>query len=570
MSSGGLRTGFAAAPHEHRLAPWLLSTVFAYLPRASLRRFRVALAIGTALVAGLAAARLFGVALVGAALLMPLLTLLYFFDADVYESRPLGALSLTVGWGAASGVAVGLLAKALAPSGVALIDRASAPHVLAGAVALPALGMALALCGPLALLRLGRYREMLDGAAFGSVSAATCAAAAAIVVGTGVLGSGLRPPGAVTPWVLRLLTAAVATPALWMAAAGFAAAVLWLRYRPPLAGGHALGALGSPPLAVTIALALAVGGALGETFLPAGACLAWVAVAAVAALALLRRTLHLGLLAQAAEIELGAPLVCANCGERTAAHTFCDNCGIALSALPKTRGAARGSFRGRLAGAPHGTARLLIAYAAVSAAVLGAAIAAAAAAAPARRRPACTPHRPCGRPPRLALARFAFPGSKVWESPELGFSLRYDEAVWNVTSSTPSAVELETGRVAHVSLRIEGVPTGRDTPLALLGARRRWLEEHSFAVAPDTQAEDQVLGPNVGLRPALAGVFDGGANTALGVEKVYSVAIETAAAAGVSIAVTAVVPADDEPQLRQDVFASMDDMISSIEWAQAP
>jgi hypothetical protein len=56
---------------------------------------------------------------------------------------------------------------------------------------------------------------------------------------------------------------------------------------------------------------------------------------AAVALIWLRRTLHLGLLEEAFEGDIGEPITCANCGARTPRHTFCGNCGIALHALPR-------------------------------------------------------------------------------------------------------------------------------------------------------------------------------------------------------------------------------------------
>src|ERR1700752_5197145 len=82
------RSEFAAAPGEHRYAPWLVSTLFPHLPRHSERHFYAALAGGGLLLAVLGAFRLFPVALIAAAALMPLLTLLYFHDVDIYEGEP--------------------------------------------------------------------------------------------------------------------------------------------------------------------------------------------------------------------------------------------------------------------------------------------------------------------------------------------------------------------------------------------------------------------------------------------------------------------------------------------------
>ena len=65
--------------------------------------------------------------------------------------------------------------------------------MLVGGLLIPALGVAVMLAGPLVLLPYRRFNDTLDGATFGSASAATFAAAEVIVVGAGVLSGGLRP-----------------------------------------------------------------------------------------------------------------------------------------------------------------------------------------------------------------------------------------------------------------------------------------------------------------------------------------------------------------------------------------
>jgi hypothetical protein len=157
----------------------------------------------------------------------------------------------------------------------------------------------------------------------------------AIAYGIDLLGAGLRPVGTVTPWIWRLLTTSVALPVLFMAAIGFATAACWLRYRAPVKDRGALGSLGHPAVAVPVAALLVVAGTIAETFMAAGTWLAWLIVLDVIALALLRRAVHVGLLEEAAEIPIGPPFTCANCGESTARHSFCGNCGISLQALPK-------------------------------------------------------------------------------------------------------------------------------------------------------------------------------------------------------------------------------------------
>ena len=177
------RRAYAAAPAEGRYAPRLISSLFPRLPRGSERHFRIALALGVLAVAVLAVLRLFGVALVTAALLMPLISLLYLYDVDVYETSPGWPVLWTIVWGTAAGIAVGLLARALAPSGPALVDRSSAPQLLGGGLLVPAVGAVAMLAGPLVLLPYRRFNDALDGATFAGVSAAAFAAAQALVVG---------------------------------------------------------------------------------------------------------------------------------------------------------------------------------------------------------------------------------------------------------------------------------------------------------------------------------------------------------------------------------------------------
>ncbi len=117
-SSARARSQFAAAPAEREYVPWLVSTLFPQLPRHSDRHFRLALLGGAVLVVALAAFRLFPVAVIVAALLMPLLVVLYFYDVDIYEQSPTWAIGWTLGWGAAAGRRRRLAGPGAVPIGV--------------------------------------------------------------------------------------------------------------------------------------------------------------------------------------------------------------------------------------------------------------------------------------------------------------------------------------------------------------------------------------------------------------------------------------------------------------------
>jgi hypothetical protein len=318
------------------LSPRLASTIFPHLPRASLLEFRLLLVTGSTVVAALAALRLFPMALIAAGVFTPLLATVYLVDVDVYEDEPAWALGLTIGWGAAAGAVVGILANAIGPSDADVIQHGAGQYALPNGLALPVLGLALLLIGPLVLLRLPRFNDVLDGVTFGASAGAAFAGAEAIAYGLHVIGGGVRPEAEIAPWVWRLLALGVAIPVLTMCAAGLACAALWLRYRALLRDASALGPLGHPGIALAVAAALVVGGAIGETFLAAGAWLGWLLLLDLVALIALRQAIHRGLLEELREIPIGPAIGCPNCGASTPRHTFCAACGVSLQALPKT------------------------------------------------------------------------------------------------------------------------------------------------------------------------------------------------------------------------------------------
>ena len=289
------------------------------------------------LIGGLAALEFFPLALVAAAVLVPLLTVVYLYDVDVYEDEPARVLILTFAWGAAVGVAIGLLMRELTPSGSEQLLDAPSSHVLLRGVLLPLVALPLALAGPLVLLPYRRFNDVLDGATFGAAAGAAFAGAQVIAESYSLLETGLRPVADVSAWVLRLGALGLAWPILWASVAGATAGSLWLRYRAPAGDREALGALGRPVAAVLLATVLVVAAGLARVEL--GRLTALVVLLGLAALALLwlRHVIHVGLLQESLEQAIGPEITCANCGARTPQHTFCHNCGISLRALPKAR-----------------------------------------------------------------------------------------------------------------------------------------------------------------------------------------------------------------------------------------
>ena len=332
------RKQFAAAPGERAWSLHVVSSLFPQLPDADMTYFGIALALGVATIVGLALAGLFPVALAVAAALIPLLVLLYLYAVDVYEDESLLVVGLTMGWGAIVGVGLGLILQNLdSPLGQPGFDLLGESDSLLRVVVVPLVGLVLAIVVLLVLLRYPRFNDVLDGTTFGAATAVTLIGAQTLVQAWPLVSGGLRPGGDAGPWIVRLVEIGILIPIIWAGVVGAAAAALWLRYRAPVRDRDELGPLGSPLVALVVAAVFVVAAPAGLLVLERTSGLIWVAVLSAVALILLRRVIHLGLLEEADEIDIGPEVVCANCNRPTPRHTFCGQCGIAPRALPKER-----------------------------------------------------------------------------------------------------------------------------------------------------------------------------------------------------------------------------------------
>ena len=329
------RHEFAAHPGEPVQAIRPFSTLFPHLPDAGYDSFRAAFLLGIAFVAVLAIAGFYPVALVAAAILVPILFVLYFIEVDLYERAPLTIIVATLAWGFVVGAALGVAGR-LGGSSAAVDSGTSLAGAIPGAIGTALLGAALATLVPLALIRHRAFNDVLDGATFGAISGAVYASTYGVVRASDLLMGGLRPGGDPWPWLVRLATLGVAQPVLLATIVGSTCAAFWLRYRAPVTDRRALGPLGIPLVTIIAAIVLLAASAAARVQLPILAALVVTAVAAGLGLLWLRGTIHLGLLEEANESGIGPPTRCANCGRMTPGHTFCGWCGISLQALPKS------------------------------------------------------------------------------------------------------------------------------------------------------------------------------------------------------------------------------------------
>src|SRR6185312_2793734 len=83
------RRAYAANPHEHVYHPGVVTTFFPHLNPQRTHQMRWILLGGAFIIFLLGLGRYVPIAIVAAALFIPILYLFYFYDAEIYEGEPL-------------------------------------------------------------------------------------------------------------------------------------------------------------------------------------------------------------------------------------------------------------------------------------------------------------------------------------------------------------------------------------------------------------------------------------------------------------------------------------------------
>ena len=589
---------YAAAPGQSVARVALFSTLLPQLPDADLDAFRIAFAGGFIALIALVVVGAFPVALVGAAVLVPALVLVYVYSVDVYEDTPLPVLALTMLWGAATGSIFGIVLSSLSATG-SRFGGLDLRDVLLLGVVVPLVATVVMIVGPLFLLRDRRFNDVVDGATFGVASAVTFVGAQVIAGSIDLFASGPFPSGDPLPWVTRIVTIAVALPVVAAGAIGSAVGAFWLRYRSPVRDRAALGAAGRPIIAAILAAALLVAAALA-TYLPGPIVdvLAGLAIAAVALL-WLRRTLHVGLLQEAFEIEIGDEITCANCGKPTRRHTFCGNCGISLHALPKGRARAAGaeapptteppgpSAAPRAAAGDSGTKLsrrgVLIGFAVLlGAIVLIAAIVAVLADAP-EPPPDCEPGTECGGPPPAAERPSAVPpgtvgiraGTPVINS-QLGYQFEYSDW-WAIDTSNNDPREVDLiyqGTSGEGLLIVAAVPSNESGVQAYAADWTNLLKDWAPDLQADESEKNAILGPSIGFVDGLGLTFAGSRSSPQSATTPVGVSLLVASDGRTTAAVVLIVWNPDKPVgskwLQYNIRSRAELILKTFRWTTPP
>ena len=327
---------FAANPHESVYHPAIVSTFFPHLAPHRTQQVRWILLLGVGIIFLFGLARYVPIAIVAAALLIPLLYLAYFYDVAIYEDEPMWVLGATFLLGAILGAGASLYFYPLIVKYERIGLAPETTFIWLTGVIVPIVGQLLMLVGPLMLFfTRRRFNEVLDGLSFGVASGLGYAAAQSIVYSWLLIVGRFQQTGPATSWALPTLRISVLVPLLYAATTGLICAVLWLR-RDPQPPTKPLGVLASLPVAVLIALVAQVVPALGND-LVGGLIIAllWYGATLLVMLLLVRHVLHIALTAKARELGHGGMLRCPQCHHEVPDVPFCPNCGLAMRSTAK-------------------------------------------------------------------------------------------------------------------------------------------------------------------------------------------------------------------------------------------
>jgi hypothetical protein len=345
---------YAAHPGEHVAQPSVFTTLFPHLGHHKIHEFRWAFIAGLAGILILDLAGLITAAILVSAFLVPVLYLIYLYEAQVYRDEPAIVLGFTIGGGIVAGILLtvfeGIIYNPLQyngnPFSTAGIDVGG---LLIIGLLLPVVQEVVKPLPALFLPNRKDFPETVDGLVFGVAAGLGFSLAQALIGFSSVLTS-LPAHTAPGNWIYDLTSLAVFQPLLQGSATGMIVATIW-RYRRGRLGGREIGGVA---MAVIAHIAFSGGTQLmKDTAVNQLIILIWQAAIVGALLVYIRYLLHHALLEEAAHMGY-AETICPSCHMHIVASGFCPNCGMALTAAPNAVKRAR---RPRVEGAPDAAAK---------------------------------------------------------------------------------------------------------------------------------------------------------------------------------------------------------------------
>jgi RsiW-degrading membrane proteinase PrsW (M82 family) len=322
------RHHYAAAPGEHVAQPAVFSTLFPHLGHTKRHEFRYAFLAGLALVVILVATGLVVAALLAAIFLIPVLYLVYLYEAQVYRDEPAIVIGVTLVGGIALGAAVTILADNII--GFSLVQ--STASLIGYTVIVPLIQLVVMPLPALLLRNRTGFSETADGLVFGVASGLGFSIAEGIVRFSNVFAtSGIHTNSA--SWIYPLAGVAVLIPLLHGSTAGAVAAALWRSDRSGQA--RSIASYGVPVAVVAVIAFYYIAQLLANNGVGPLIVLLYQAIPVTALLVYIRFLLHHALLQEARDFGYHA-VVCFHCHRHVMAAGFCPNCGVALTVGPRS------------------------------------------------------------------------------------------------------------------------------------------------------------------------------------------------------------------------------------------
>ena len=322
---------YAAHPGEAVVHASIFTTLFPHLGQHKVHEFRWAFLAGLGGVLILYLAGLITAAILVSAFLVPVLYLIYLYEAQVYRDEPATVLGFTIGGGFIVGLVLTVITNALVNPITASAGLASDLGTLFLAALVVPLVQEVAKPLPALILR-GRepYRETIDGLVFGIAAGLGFSVAETLIRFSTVITSLPIHSDNTANWVYPLMSIAIFQPLMQGSATGIVMAAIWRH-----AGGRfAKREWGGILIAVLGHISFSAGStALAEMGAAQLVVIAWQAIVVGGLLIYVRYLLHHSLLEEAADMGY-SETVCPSCHRHIYASGFCPNCGMALTAAP--------------------------------------------------------------------------------------------------------------------------------------------------------------------------------------------------------------------------------------------
>lgn len=288
-----------------------------------------------------------GLAIIFASLVIPVAALVELSRRDVFEDEPRWASPAMLGWGAAVGIVMAVIASVVAAQwwisgaplhvgaagfGGSAAEREGSPGFLVllfNGIILPSLGVTLAAIGAYGMRRYPVFRnEVMDGVTLGAAAGCGLATGTTVVFVWPIIGGGSVSGGTVADWTATVIGVLVTRPIILGLAVSFVCAGVW----------HV--ALTQRSVDLVLPVAIGLGGAIVFVFgdllvQPSGsrAELFWhvlmaVGLAAAARVIVGRAVAHDRLL----RTEAIGRVTCPTCGASTPPGQYCATCGSPLQA----------------------------------------------------------------------------------------------------------------------------------------------------------------------------------------------------------------------------------------------